>query len=88
MEHFAQKASIEYPSSFLGPKLDNLSHDMIDTGPSKSSLLASGSSFSSGTNVDLGDTRNPSSGSKSSSQGTEKKSFTWKGRKKAKPSAG
>ena len=91
LEHFAQKASIEYPSSFEGPKLDNLQHDMIDTGPSKPYLRADGSgsfSFSSSTNIDLGDIRSQSASSKSGSQGTDKKPFTWRGRKKAKQAIG
>ena len=80
MEHFAQKASIEYLSSFNGPILDSLPNDMIDTGSSKS--------YSSSTNADLGEIDSQPANNKSSSQDTDKKSFTWRGRKKATQTAG
>lgn len=89
LEHFAQKASIEYLSSFIGPKLDSLQYDMVDTGRSKSDLRGDGSSsFSASTNAGLGNIQSQPTTSKSSSPGTDKKSFTWKGRKKAKQAAG
>lgn len=75
---------MDYLSSFIGPKLDNLNFDMIDSGKSRSSLLAGHNSFSSsrGSNIDSLDVWSCSSPSPSKHGSTGKKRFPIRRRKK------
>lgn len=75
---------MDYLSSFIGPKLDNLNFDMIDSGKSRSSLLVGHNSFSSsrGSNIDSPDIWSCSSPSPSKSGSTNKKRFPIRRRKK------
>ena len=75
---------MDYLSSFIGPKLDNLNFDMIDSGKSRSSLLVGHNSFSSsrGSNIETADVWSCSSPSPSKRGSSHKKRFPIRRRKK------
>lgn len=87
MEEFAKRESTGWAAALLGPRLDNLPSDMIDTGKSKSGKLRGQNSFSNsrGSSSELGEwpLNRPSkdSPSKDSKKGS-RKLFQFRGSKK------
>lgn len=90
LEEFAEKASMDYLHSFIGPKLDNLQFDMVDTGKSRSGMLTGQNSFSSsrGSRSDSPDVWSTSSPSKSSVSNPRKRFPLRRKKKKNRQTAG
>lgn len=92
LEEFAERSSTSYLSNFVGPQLDNLPSDMVDTGKSRSGLLAGQSSFSSSRESrteSVEDFDSPLSSKDSGSVHSHKKRFPLRRKKrKSKQSAG